>query len=60
MILLKTNYGAITLELDHENAPETAKNFEAYVKDGFYDGVIFHRVINNFMIQGGEIGRAHV
>lgn len=53
MILLKTNYGAITLELDHENAPETAKNFEAYVKDGFYDGVIFHRVINNFMIQGG-------
>lgn len=53
MILLKTNYGEITLELDHENAPETAKNFEAYVKDGFYDGVIFHRVIDNFMIQGG-------
>ena len=53
MILLKTNYGEITLELDHENAPETAENFEAYVKDGFYDGVIFHRVIDNFMIQGG-------
>ena len=53
MILLKTNFGDITLELDHENAPNTAKNFESYVKDGFYDGVIFHRVINNFMIQGG-------
>ena len=53
MILLKTNYGNITLELDYENAPETAKNFESYVKDGFYDGVIFHRVIDNFMIQGG-------
>ncbi|WP_197466421.1 peptidylprolyl isomerase, partial [Oleiphilus sp. HI0080] len=44
MILLKTNYGDIKLELDHENAPVTAKNFESYVKDGFYDGVIFHRV----------------
>ncbi|KZX73294.1 peptidylprolyl isomerase [Oleiphilus sp. HI0009] len=53
MILLKTNYGDITLELDYEKAPVTAKNFEAYVKDGFYDGVIFHRVIDNFMIQGG-------
>ena len=53
MILLKTNYGDIKLELDHENAPVTAKNFESYVKDGFYDGVIFHRVIDNFMIQGG-------
>lgn len=53
MILLKTNYGDITLELDHENAPITAKNFESYVKDGFYNGVIFHRVIDNFMIQGG-------
>lgn len=53
MILLKTNYGNITLELDHENAPETAKNFESYVSEGFYDGVIFHRVIDNFMIQGG-------
>lgn len=53
MILLKTNFGDITLELNHEKAPNTAKNFESYVKDGFYDGVIFHRVISNFMIQGG-------
>ncbi len=53
MILLKTNFGDITLELNHEKAPVTAKNFEQYVKDGFYDGVIFHRVISNFMIQGG-------
>lgn len=53
MILLKTNYGDITLELDYENAPVSAKNFESYVKDGFYDGVVFHRVIDNFMIQGG-------
>jgi peptidyl-prolyl cis-trans isomerase B (cyclophilin B) len=53
MILIKTNYGPITLELDHEKAPETARNFEQYVKDGFYNGLIFHRVISNFMIQGG-------
>lgn len=53
MIKLTTNKGVITIELDHENAPITAANFEQYVKDGFYDGVIFHRVIPNFMIQGG-------
>lgn len=53
MIVLHTNHGDITLELDYDNAPITAKNFEEYVKDGFYDGVIFHRVINNFMVQGG-------
>lgn len=53
MIKLTTNMGDITIELDHEKAPKTAANFEQYVKDGFYDGVIFHRVINNFMIQGG-------
>ncbi|MEP1213635.1 MAG: peptidylprolyl isomerase [Marinobacter sp.] len=53
MILLKTSHGDITLELDYDNAPETAKNFEQYVRDGFYDGLIFHRVISNFMIQGG-------
>lgn len=53
MILLKTNHGDITIELDHEKAPVSAKNFEQYVKDGFYNGVIFHRVISNFMIQGG-------
>lgn len=53
MILIKTNYGSFKLQLDHEKAPETARNFEQYVKDGFYDGLIFHRVISNFMVQGG-------
>ncbi|AWM80936.1 peptidylprolyl isomerase [Gammaproteobacteria bacterium ESL0073] len=53
MIKLHTNYGVITLKLDAEKAPVTAANFEKYVKDGHYDGTIFHRVINNFMIQGG-------
>lgn len=53
MIVLHTNHGVIKLELNHDKAPKTAANFEQYVKDGFYDGVIFHRVINGFMIQGG-------
>lgn len=53
MIKLTTNFGNITLELDHEKAPVTAKNFEEYVKSGHYDGTIFHRVIDGFMIQGG-------
>ena len=53
MINLHTNFGTIGIELDHEKAPLTAANFEQYVKDGFYDGVIFHRVIKGFMIQGG-------
>lgn len=53
MIKLHTNFGEITLELDAEKAPITAANFEQYVKDGFYDGTIFHRVIDGFMIQGG-------
>lgn len=53
MITLKTNYGDIRLELDTKNTPKTAKNFLEYAKKGFYDGTIFHRVINNFMIQGG-------
>ncbi|MFT5691381.1 MAG: peptidyl-prolyl cis-trans isomerase B (cyclophilin B) [Oceanicoccus sp.] len=53
MIVLKTNYGDISIELDFDKAPKTAENFEQYVKDGFYDGTIFHRVIDNFMIQGG-------
>ncbi len=53
MITLKTNMGNIVIELDHDKAPVTAKNFEQYVQDGFYDGLIFHRVIPNFMIQGG-------
>ncbi len=53
MITLKTNLGDIVIELDQENAPNTSENFINYVKDGFYDGTIFHRVISNFMIQGG-------
>ena len=53
MIKMQTSMGIITIELDHENAPKTAANFEQYVKDGFYDGTIFHRVINGFMVQGG-------
>jgi peptidyl-prolyl cis-trans isomerase B (cyclophilin B) len=47
------NQGIITLELDAEKAPKTVANFVQYVKDGHYDGTIFHRVIDNFMIQGG-------
>lgn len=53
MVILKTNYGDITIELDYENAPKSAENFAQYVKEGFYDGTIFHRVISNFMVQGG-------
>lgn len=53
MVILKTNYGDISIELDFDKAPKTAENFVQYVKDGFYDGTIFHRVIDNFMIQGG-------
>lgn len=52
-VLLETSAGSITLELDQENAPITVENFLQYVDDGFYDGTIFHRVIDNFMIQGG-------
>lgn len=53
MVKLHTNYGVITLELFADKAPETVENFKQYVKDGHYDGTIFHRVISNFMIQGG-------
>jgi peptidyl-prolyl cis-trans isomerase B (cyclophilin B) len=53
MITLETNYGPIKIELDFDNAPKTAANFKQYVEDGFYDGTIFHRVIDGFMIQGG-------
>lgn len=56
MIKLTTNHGVITLELDSEKAPKTAANFLAYVESGHYDGTIFHRVINGFMIQGGGMG----
>jgi peptidyl-prolyl cis-trans isomerase B (cyclophilin B) len=53
MIKLTTNFGEIVLELFSDKAPVTAANFEEYVKSGHYDGTIFHRVINGFMIQGG-------
>lgn len=53
MVKLNTNYGTIVLELNADKAPKTVANFLQYAKDGFYDGTIFHRVINGFMIQGG-------
>lgn len=53
MVKLHTNFGEITLELNAEKAPVTVANFLQYVDKGFYDGTIFHRVINGFMIQGG-------
>ena len=52
---MKTNYGAITIELYPEKAPKTVANFLQYVKDGQYNGTIFHRVIDGFMIQGGGL-----
>jgi peptidyl-prolyl cis-trans isomerase B (cyclophilin B) len=53
MIKLHTNHGTITIELNHDKAPNTAANFLQYARDGFYDGTLFHRVIDGFMIQGG-------
>lgn len=53
MINLQTSLGVIGIELDHERAPATAANFVQYVQDGFYNGTLFHRVIPDFMIQGG-------
>ena len=53
IIKLHTNHGVITLKLDAEKAPKTVANFVEYVKNGHYNGTIFHRVIGNFMIQGG-------
>jgi peptidyl-prolyl cis-trans isomerase B (cyclophilin B) len=55
---IRTNMGAITLELYPDKAPESVRNFLAYVKNGHYDGTIFHRVINRFMIQGGGFDTA--
>ena len=52
-ILMTTTLGSMTLELDEHNAPTTVENFLSYVSNSFYDGTIFHRVINNFMVQGG-------
>ncbi|MEW5891874.1 MAG: peptidylprolyl isomerase [Pseudomonadota bacterium] len=53
MVKLHTNFGTISLELDPAKAPDTVANFLQYVRDGFYDNTIFHRVIDGFMIQGG-------
>lgn len=52
-VTFETSHGEIVVELDAEKAPATVENFLSYVNDGFYDGTIFHRVIPNFMIQGG-------
>src|SRR6059036_3535628 len=51
---LQTNHGAIAVELFDDDAPKTVENFLKLARDGFYDGVIFHRVIPDFMIQGGD------
>ena len=53
MVVLTTTLGEIEIELDEAKAPITVKNFLTYVDEGFYDGVVFHRVISGFMIQGG-------
>ena len=55
--LIATSLGQITIELNQEKAPKTVENFLAYVKSGFYDGTIFHRVIEGFMIQGGGMDK---
>ena len=56
-VKLTTTHGAITLELDAKKAPLTVENFISYVKSGHYDGTIFHRVIEDFMIQGGGMDK---
>ena len=53
MVVLETNYGTIKINLFEQEAPKTVANFLAYAKSGFYDGTIFHRVIDGFMVQGG-------
>lgn len=55
---IDTSMGTITLELNEEKAPETVRNFAAYAAEGHYDGTIFHRVIDGFMIQGGGFTKA--
>ncbi len=52
-VRIQTSYGAMIAELDPRKAPKTVNNFIAYVRDGFYDGTLFHRVIDDFMVQGG-------
>ncbi len=53
LVILHTNFGDIKLELNKEKAPATVENFVSYVNDGHYNGTIFHRVIDGFMVQGG-------
>jgi len=53
-VTMETNHGTITIELFDEEAPSTAANFAKLIGDGYYDGVVFHRVIDGFMIQGGD------
>ncbi|MGB0127989.1 MAG: peptidylprolyl isomerase [Rhodocyclaceae bacterium] len=55
---MKTSQGTITVELDAEKAPKTVENFLQYVRDGFYNGTVFHRVIDGFMIQGGGFDKS--
>ncbi len=57
-VVMKTSLGSVTIELYPDKAPETVKNFLQYVNDKFYDGTIFHRVISNFMVQGGGMDKA--
>lgn len=57
IVKMRTTMGDITIELYPKVSPETTLNFQQYVEDGFYDGLIFHRVIDNFMIQGGGFDR---
>lgn len=58
MIKLTTNHGEILIELAPDKAPKTCANFEQYVREGHYDGTLFHRVIDGFMIQGGGFDRS--
>lgn len=55
LVKMQTNQGTVVLELDSQHAPKTVSNFLRYVQEGFYEGTIFHRVIDNFMIQGGGL-----
>ncbi len=52
-VRMLTSYGTIILDLDEQKAPKTVENFLSYVREGFFDGTLFHRVIDNFMVQGG-------
>lgn len=57
-VILHTNHGDIVIQLHDDQVPGTVKNFLTYCRDGFYDGTIFHRVIQGFMIQGGGMNLA--